>query len=325
MTALTQRALTESDAPAFAALTNAVADAGGSGSRTDEAEFLYLLHHPMAAPGFEDLQGVFDGDRLVAQANVVRRAEADPVHWMISNGSVHPEYQGRGIGAQLVRWQEDCARRIHEHYFPGHAMDLSTYLVESDKSAQELLTNEGYAPLRWSFKMRRPADAPQSEAELPAGLVLETCTSDPGLIEELRVAHNEAFREHWRFVTHTAEDWSAWLTGAQRRLDLSYLLRDPADGQIAGYLISTFKEAEAKADGTNDLHLSVIGTRGAYRGRGIASALIAHVVRASREQGFEGADLTVDAENPTGALGVYERSGFACVRKSTHYAKTLVP
>ncbi len=33
----------------------------------------------------------------------------------------------------------------------------------------------------------------------------------------------------------------------------------------------------------------------------------------------------MDAENPTGALGVYERSGFACVRKSAHYAKTLVP
>ena len=325
MTPFTQRALTDSDAPAFAALTNAVADAGGSDYRADETEFLFHLHHPDAAPEFEDFQGVFDGDRLIAEARVGRRTEADPVHWMVSNGSVHPEYHGRGIGTQLVRWQADCARRIHEHYFPGHAMDLSAYVVEHDKATQELLANEGYAPLRWSFTMRRPADAPPAEAELPAGLVLEACTSEPGLVEELRVAHNEAFREHWRFVTHTAEDWSSWMTGAQRRLDLSYVLRDPADGQIAGYLISTFKEADAKADGVRDLHLSVIGTRGAYRGRGIASALIAHVVRASREQGYEGADLMVDAENPTGALGVYERSGFACVRKRAQYTRKLVP
>ena len=321
MTALTQRALTDSDAAAYAALTNAVADAGGSEYRADEAGFRFYLHHPLNSPEFEDFQGVFDADRLVAMAWVVRRDEADPVHWMHSDASVHPDYLDRGIGTRLVRWQVDCARRIHEHYFPGRPLELEARVAEGNKAAHELLANEGYSPERWFFRMRRPADVPLPDAEPPTGLVLETYT--PEVAVELLRAHNEAFGDHWRFVPHSLEDWTSWLAGFGICADLSFLLRDPADGQIAGYLISSFKEAEFKASGVRDLHLSIIGTRAAHRGRGIASGLIGHAVRESRKQGYQGATLTVDAENPTGALGVYERSGFACVHRNAQYSRRL--
>jgi ribosomal protein S18 acetylase RimI-like enzyme len=39
-------------------------------------------------------------------------------------------------------------------------------------------------------------------------------------------------------------------------------------------------------------------------------------MRAFRDTGFDAAILGVDAENPTGALGVYERVGFGPVRRS---------
>ena len=321
MTAFTQRALIESDAAAYAALTAAVADAGGSDLRSDEEQFRFYLHHPMGAREFESIQGVFDADRLVAMGWVARRAQADPVHWMHADASVHPDYLGRGIGTQLVHWQADCARRIHEHYFPGRPLELETRVAEGNEAARELLANEGYAPERWFFRMRRPAEPAPPDAEPPTGLVLETYT--PEVAEELRLAQNEAFLDHWRFVPHTVEDWMSWITGYGICQDLSFLLRDPADGRIAGYLVSSFKEAEFKASGVRDLHLSIIGTRAAYRGRGIASALIGHAIRESRKQGYQGATLMVDAENPSGALGVYERSGFAWVQRNLQYSTKL--
>jgi hypothetical protein len=75
-----------------------IADAGWSDRHEDEQTFRFVLRHPMASPEFGNFQGVFDGDRLVAYARVLRRAEADPVHWMHGQCGVHPDRLGRGIG-----------------------------------------------------------------------------------------------------------------------------------------------------------------------------------------------------------------------------------
>jgi len=319
MTAFTQRALTDSDAAAYVALTHAIADSGGGEFRVDVGRFRYHLHHPLRAPGFDDFQGVFDGDRLIAHVQVTRRDEADPVHWMQSDGGVHPEYLGRGIGTRLVRGQVETARRIHEHYFPGYPLELSARVLEENGAARELFANEGCGVDRWFFRMLRPAEAPEPRAVLPAGLELETYTDE--VREELRLVHNETFLDHWHAVPHAAEDWAAFLAQDAVRRDLSFLLRDPANGAIAGYVLTSFATADFQATGLRDLHFNVIGTPRAYRGRGLASFLIAHTLLRSRAAGFETASLGVDAENPTGALGVYERAGFGCLRKTALYTR----
>lgn len=316
---LIQRALTDSDAAAYAALTAAIAAAGGNDRPEDEATFRFYLRYTATPPGFEGFRGVFDGDRLVAMAWVMRRAVADPVHWMQSQGGVHPDYLGRGIGTRLVRWQLDRAARIHEHYFPGHPLELGVRVLDRNQAAQELLVNEGYATDRWFFTMRRPAEAPFPAVAFPAGLELEPYTD--AVRDELHRAKKEAFVDHWHHVPMTDEEWADWINAESRRHDLSFLLRDPANGEIAGFILSGFNKAEFEATGVRDLHLHIIGTREAYRGRGVASALIAHAVHEGRKVGFEGATLSVDAENPTGALGVYERNGFACVSRNAVYIR----
>jgi ribosomal protein S18 acetylase RimI-like enzyme len=47
-----------------------------------------------------------------------------------------------------------------------------------------------------------------------------------------------------------------------------------------------------------------------WRGRGVASALIARNLQLLKARGLTEAALSVDTENPTGALGLYERHGF---------------
>lgn len=338
MNDFTQRPLTDADAPAYVALTNATADADRSSHRADEAAFRFALNHPLSArgEGFEDFQGVFDADRLVAMAWVQRRSTADSAHWMQSDGCVHPDYRGRGIGTRLVRWQKDLAPRIHEHFFPGRPLELSVRLSGTNTEAHELFANEAYTPIRWSFEMHRPADAPDpdpaADAELLGAFDLETYT--PAVSEQLRVTHNETFRDHFRFTPWSAPAWQAWFAQDKVRHDLSFLLRDPATGAIAAYVICSnvpsaggTSSGPAPASGSasadtaqdRDLHLNIVGTHPAYRGRGLATALIAHVIRTARKDGFTTQSLNVDAENSTGALGVYRRSGFAVVRKYATY------
>ena len=65
---------------------------------------------------------------------------------------------------------------------------------------------------------------------------------------------------------------------------------------------------------------ALVGTLREHRGRGLAGALLAEVMRASRAAGLERCVLDVDTENPTGALGVYTRLGFAATDRDVAYS-----
>jgi mycothiol synthase len=56
--------------------------------------------------------------------------------------------------------------------------------------------------------------------------------------------------------------------------------------------------------------LEHVSVRRAWRGRGVASALIVASLYALRERGMTIASLGVDGENLTGALRLYEQLGF---------------
>jgi len=66
-----------------------------------------------------------------------------------------------------------------------------------------------------------------------------------------------------------------------------------------------------------------ISTRREWRGKGVASALIASSLRQLASLGFDEAVLGVDLDNPTGALGVYERLGYQVVLRVTEYGRRL--
>jgi ribosomal protein S18 acetylase RimI-like enzyme len=61
----------------------------------------------------------------------------------------------------------------------------------------------------------------------------------------------------------------------------------------------------------------------AWRGRGIASALLAQALRRFQAEGLPRAGLDVDAENPSGAVRLYQKHGFEIARETIHYGKAL--
>jgi ribosomal protein S18 acetylase RimI-like enzyme len=69
--------------------------------------------------------------------------------------------------------------------------------------------------------------------------------------------------------------------------------------------------------------IEAIGVIPAWRGRGIASALLVKSLHSFQAEGLERAGLDVDAENPTGALGLYQKHGFRVAKESIHFVKQL--
>jgi len=66
-----------------------------------------------------------------------------------------------------------------------------------------------------------------------------------------------------------------------------------------------------------------LGTRRPWRKRGIAATLMCESMRAFKAAGLDYAGLGVDTENPTGALGLYERLGFTVIKRSITFAKPV--
>jgi ribosomal protein S18 acetylase RimI-like enzyme len=81
--------------------------------------------------------------------------------------------------------------------------------------------------------------------------------------------------------------------------------------------------AENKTLGQRRGWLDHVSVRRPWRRRGLASALIAESLRAIADAGMTDAALGVDAENPTGALRVYESLGFRPTRTGVSYRKAM--
>ena len=91
------------------------------------------------------------------------------------------------------------------------------------------------------------------------------------------------------------------------------------------YVQTNEYDAYFTATGRREAYVGKVGTLREYRGRGIASTLLGHCLRAYRDAGYDEASLDVDSENPTGALGVYRRAGFEVETRRTDYALTVEP
>jgi mycothiol synthase len=264
----------------------------------------------------------FDAGAMVATGVLAARDEADPVHAMHYEGGVHPAYRGRGLGAALLDWAVSAAVPLHADCFPGHPLTVQCGFPASDTAATALFAQYGFAAVRYFRKMARGLDPDElPPVRVPDGLEIVAYRDE--LDEAARVAKNEAFADHWDVTPSTPEAWRSMFTGAEFRPGLSPLAVDTATGDIVGLVITHEHEADSGAPGRPDAHLNNVGTLRQARGRGVATALIATMLRAACERGYATASLQVDSENQTGAVGVYERCGFAVVDTWVTYARGL--
>jgi mycothiol synthase len=87
-------------------------------------------------------------------------------------------------------------------------------------------------------------------------------------------------------------------------------------------VINTISAHENAAFNRQRGWLDSVFVRRPWRRRGLAQALVARSLIALRERGITEAMLGVDSENPTGAVGVYERAGFTVAHSGIAYRKS---
>jgi ribosomal protein S18 acetylase RimI-like enzyme len=168
--------------------------------------------------------------------------------------------------------------------------------------------------------MRRNLRQPLPERPLPAGLILRNYA--PELDEGMRQTRNESFSDGWHFDPVSPGDWQRnFVQRFDFRSDLSFAVL--AGEEVVAYSMNRFDPIAAERTGLKVGWIGSLGTRRAWRKRGLASALLVASMRAFQAVGLEYAGLGVDAENPTGALSLYEGLGFSPYVQGMQFHKTL--
>ena len=221
-------------------------------------------------------------------------------------GTVDPAARGRGVGTALLA---DLERRAQD-LAASHDHDRETVLMSfapEGRGSEELLHANGFSVVRWYFEMERATLDDVEVPEMPAGLELRPVTPDQH--ETIWRANREAFRDHWGGSDESLEQLNRILGDPNTDTSLWLIAWDGAE--IAGGVWNDIHPEENETLGIHRGWLGSVFTRRPWRRRGLASALIGRSLVLLRERGMTSAALSVDADNPTRALGLYESAGFA--------------
>jgi mycothiol synthase len=297
----------------------------GAASRVDDDPWL-----PTATNLREELEGSSGMDpardvvvaeidgTMVAQAAVDRALRGGEPKYDV-HGHVLPEHRRRGIGRTLLH--ENLRRAIERGGEQGDPFPLTVrgWTSEREIGHQALLESEGFAVNRWFFLMRRTILDDIPDAPLPDGLELR-----PVLPEHHRAifdAEFEAFLDHWQ--PHDYDEAAFEKLYKKADLDTSLWVVAWDGDDIAGVVQNWIWAEENEQLGVKRGWLEHISVRRPWRRRGLARAITAESLRRLRAAGMTDAMLGVDADNPTGALGLYEGLGFEVTQRSSAYVRSV--
>ncbi len=280
-----------------------------------------VLRFPGFDPGRDLIVAEVDG-HIVGGAwlrSAVRDGEWRHGH----EGTVTPEWRGRGIGRALVRaMRKRAAERAADTDDDGLAHRLTCTASDTNARDARLFTSEGYRPVRWFGLMTRALRDP--DLPLEPARALDGIDLRPFRPEHHRAAFaalDEAFRDHYGHRPLTEADVERVV--AWPGFDPTLWRVAWAGDEIAGVSRNAYDEEETARLGLRQGWIEQIGVRRRWRGRGIASLLLASSMAEFVDRGFDRAILGVDVDNATGAVGLYERLGFVFLSRATEWMRDL--
>ncbi|TMB84397.1 MAG: GNAT family N-acetyltransferase [Chloroflexi bacterium] len=271
-------------------------------------------------PDLDILLADVDG-QPIAMARAGWELDNDGGHDYATWGVVHRDWRRRGLGSALLHWTEARQRQVAAGHSLAIPKRMESWSMVQEVGRNALLEVNGYAPVRYWFDMERPDLEHIPDSSLPDGFEFR-----PAREEDAREAWNveiAAFRDHFGGMDQTEDAYRQQLNEPNRDISLWALVWH--EGRIVGESLNRIKRAENEALGVKRGWVIAVAVLADFRRRGLGRAIVAQSLRQLREAGMTSARLGVDAENPHGALGIYEGLGFSVVERGRIYRKPLSP
>jgi GNAT superfamily N-acetyltransferase len=234
---------------------------------------------------------------------------------------MEPEWRGVGIERALLLYYERHLREIAASQEFGGPCAFHTFVSDRYTAYVQALESHGYEAVRYEYEMRRPDLEDIHDLPMPEGL--EVRQVQPEHLRAIWEAEVEAFRDHWGFAEPEEADYGRWLNEPNFQPHLWQVAWDVRSDQVAGMICNFISEEENLAYGRQLGYTEWISVRRPWRRRGLARALLARSLRMHKELGMSEAALSVDSQNTSGALQLYESMGFRLVVRVTTYRKDM--
>ena len=230
-----------------------------------------------------------------------------------TDGCVHPEFRGLGIGTSLLREIGERSHAEMELAAPNVRVFIQSIINKNDEAGHALLRAEGYSLIRYYWRMEiKLQEAP------PAVTFSDSIELRPFVKDEHAVAvwqaDNEVFRDHWGSHEASYEEWSHRKFGRPEFDPTLWLIAWDGD-QIAGFSQNRFRMGIG--------WVGTLGVRRPWRKKGLGLALLQHSFGEFYKRGMTTIGLGVDASNPTGATRLYQRAGMYVASEFATYEKEL--
>jgi len=296
------RAAREMDLAAVVAVMNAVDVATLGEPDTTETDIATGWQEPQ----FDLARDAFvatDGGEVVGYSEVYDRGD-DRVELEI-DVFVHPAHPDPTTAAALL---DHALARAHNITEAGR---VTTWLPVDDPRTVAF-TDAGFAPRRHFVRMRRSTSDPL-EAAPPRDVEVRPLL--PGVDE--RAVHGvlvEAFMTHVRPITASYERFEQQHVHHPDYDPELWALAWAGDQPVGA--ITVFDHGDLG-------FIRHVGVLPNWRGRGVATALIAYGLDGLAQRGQDRVDLGVDVDDPVGALRLYERLGFRQLQDLVLYERPV--
>jgi mycothiol synthase len=308
------------DYPSMNSVANAARAAEGLHFFSSDADFANSYSHLSRCDPARDVVVVEVAERVIAYARSTWLDEHDGDSVYETICYLHPDWFRQGIGAVMLATTEARLREIAADHAPSRRRFFQAEASDLSPGRTALLLRAGYQPARHGYTMVRPTLDDQPDAPLPDGLEIRDVR--PEHMRAIWTADQEAFRDHWGSGPGTEEDYLEFLNDPTQG-DTS-LWRIAWDGQeVAGQVRSFINLEENRRFGRRRGWVENISVGRPWRHRGLARALMAASFPLLRAHGMTEGALSVDAQNPTGASGVYQSVGFQTVSSETVFRKPI--
>jgi mycothiol synthase len=213
----------------------------------------------------------------------------------------------RSIDAGAYEPLLDASIRRAQAHAKAH---VRAWANEKDSDSIAAHERSAFRSFRHSFRMEIELGGDLPEPAWPDGFAVRAYRE--GDAQAFHRAQMDSFADTWGFTEEPYEPWTHWMMGERFQPEHWFLVE--TRGDVAAIALCRVSDTEPNLG-----WVDILGVLPAYRRRGLAIGLLRLVFRHFADQGLERVGLSVDAENPTGAVRLYERAGMHVARRDIRY------
>jgi mycothiol synthase len=232
---------------------------------------------------------------------------------------IHPNHRQINLESTIIAWGQQRMGEVKQEQKIPIRFGLSAR--DSQWERIKIIENHGFKVTRYFFTMERNLTETIPQPQLPAGYSIRqinTKTDVPAWVDMF----NKSFVDHWNHHDLTIENMIHFINEPSYRPDLN-LIAINTDGTFVATCECQIFPEDNNRTGRNEAWIGTLATIRSHRKIGLGTAMLLSGLHKLKSLGMNTARLGVDADNPSGALRLYESVGFNKVYTRIVYMKSI--